>query len=135
MREIKFRAWDKQFKLMLIVDKLYLNQNLGITRCDLYNEETGLMGDGGDLKNLIFLQYTGLKDKSGKEIFEGDIIRNHGQNNQLSIVEGKPTIRTISGHGDCTYIAGVFYFGYYGDGKEIEVVGNIYENPELLNDE
>ncbi len=129
MREIKFRAWDKIEKEFIPYDTLrrwWLN--------------TIMEGQGG----IEFMQYTGLKDKNGKEIYEGDII---GYPN--------PMIKKVVAFGEYYFGAdeyGVsgngFYLKYYEDGKAVdteesifdypnaddEVIGNIYENPELLKE-
>lgn len=106
MREIKFRAWFSK-------EPDWCNQLF-------YSDEEGQLGDWfseclheGD---AIFMQYTGLKDKNGKEIYEGDV---------LKIFEGKYVVRDMR----------QLFFHYRSDGwyeTKIEVIGNIYENKELL---
>lgn len=117
MREIKFRAWDKEYQEMK------------------YNAEQAYDGCGqlhaidcfGQLleeENYKVMQYTGLKDKNGKEIYEGDILLTKD-------IEGEKYQTCV------TYENGMFLSGeepLYDDVFlfEAEVVGNIYENPELL---
>ena len=108
MREIKFRAWDIEKKQMLHIHTLFLKNK----------DEICPPG--------ILMQYTGLKDKNGKEIYEGDIL-------QIRFFEYDPD--------EVVFIYACFeLYGkdghYVCDLKQVysvsEVVGNIYENPELL---
>lgn len=126
MREIKFRAWDKENKEMLEVENLHFDEyhnNEMTIRTTMYN-------DYFDTEDMILMQYTGLHDKNGKEIYEGDIVDN-GYNN-IGVVK--------YGEYNCSCCEGVY--GWYVDGGDIrqaecflEVIGNIYENPDLLKGE
>ena len=109
MREIKFRVWDRDIKKM--------QYNAGVT----------LSGNSivDDLN--IPMQYTGLKDKTGKEIYEGDIVN----------IE-YDTVNEI-GEDSIGYNEDVIIEWNYEllcqleyDLKGIEIIGNIYENPDLL---
>ena len=64
MREIKFRAWDLVHKKMIQVKSLEFG--VGITHQN---------DDMGDIDGYLLMQYTGLKDKNGKEIYDGDIVQ------------------------------------------------------------
>ena len=87
-REIKFRAWNKNLKEIRRV----------WTISGLDNEDDSefkyVNGSGWEWKNIILMQFTGLKDKNGKEIYEGDICRNgdyemdaHAYNYRIEVVE------------------------------------------------
>jgi uncharacterized phage protein (TIGR01671 family) len=121
MREIKFRAWYNDVKKMRyfylydyeIIEQIYLHNN---------SEE---------------MEYTGLNDKNGKEIYEGDIVKAKRKVHNWETYEDKNTIRECVNY--ITYCEDRFgVMGYACDGlktwDEIEVIGNIYENPELLED-
>jgi uncharacterized phage protein (TIGR01671 family) len=127
-REIKFRAWDIATKKMYKVDELKnlweylgsggLNYPIAIiqkTRGDDY--EINIAKEGNAL-----LQYTGLKDKNGKEIYEGDILKCEEGNDE--IIEFK------NGAFICRYRTTNLYYLWLN--QYIEVIGNIFENPELL---
>ncbi len=124
MREIKFRAWLKEKKIMgevLGIDILHKEIFFSNEDVDCY-EHT-------DLKDIELMQYTGLYDKKGKEIYEGDIIKlraNHG----IGIIRysdewGAFVVEYIK-----TRPLVVLGMNYYKE--DIEILGNIYENPELL---
>ena len=114
MREIKFRAWGK-FGKDILPHMVYDWETSDLI------EYVGFNGNG----YFDIMQYTGLKDKNGKEIYEGDILRD--DRDEIRIVEWRV------GEDDevRNYIAGFWLF-YEPD--EYEVIGNIYENPELIKD-
>lgn len=116
MREIKFRAWDrfnKQMRTDMRSNKFKHLFNLAIEY-------------GSDFLDGHLMQYTGLKDKNGAEIYEGDIVKAKGE--YPAIIEfsfGSFCINHIGFAGKWTSIRDVATDRY-------EVIGNIYENPELL---
>lgn len=132
MREIKFRVWDKVTKQMFTGFHLFGEMTLvgGIHAWqDEEAEKIGIKRDTlGALNDLIEMQYTGLKDVNGKEIYEGDIV--------ISQDGEKCRIDFYSGSFNATYLPPADWDPMepcrYLD-EEFEVIGNIYENPELLN--
>ena len=134
--KLKFRAWDKLNNEMYVVEQINLNRGefesigYGITFLR-----------GAD--EVILMQSTGLKDKNGKEIFEGDVVsRNSGM---PSVVEfGKwiyeedfgYKIKNIGFYLNSSYDDDEFFqaMDYEDIRKNYEVIGNIYENPELLEE-
>ena len=147
MREIKFRAWDKNRKTM--TPSFDFRQWEGNK---LYRPDNGISFFG----DLIILQYTGLKDKNGVEIYEGDVVKLH--ETLLGIHSDIDRHETI---GYIDYERGTYLicleleknkYGYkenyecWDDGEHdwyslenedfdtYEVIGNIYENPELIKE-
>jgi len=131
MKEIKFRAWDKTLRLMGNVDVLEWNvgrKNDGSDKELIYiraNKPTQYemqTGSGKHLKEYVLMQYTGLKDKNGKEIYEGDIVINGDfVPDAYAWNEWK---RQVVYDNEQTMFTGL-------DGERIKIIGNIYENPEL----
>lgn len=125
MRDIKFRAWNEVEEKMLNWNE-FLDTNMKNTF--IAPESTG----------LILMQYTGLKDKNGKEIYEGDIVRCKqyiGGNFVEHCIE-KGFIEFRNGefglHRKQGYYQSLSKFIEYA--YEFEVIGNIYDNPELLEE-
>ena len=148
--EIKFRAWDKNHKEMIYISDLYWFEQEGVHD-----------GDGnGHYTNYELMPFSGIHDKNGKEIYEGDIVltqemydkpyaKNRKSKKHIGVVEYK--IRAGSGFYDsesgnwdkhkeygAEWIVNVkdygkFVYSNWGDFFDCEVIGNVYENPELLN--
>lgn len=138
MRELKFRAWDKENKHMAYSDKHEWDYNfsfdgksgnlacaINCCYCDTFGDEHD---DWNELDNTM--QYTGLKDKNNKEIYEGDIVSLDSLDGFVVEYDVENARFILNGeHKDKDY--GHCGFHLYAQ-KEIEVIGNIYENPELL---
>ena len=145
----KFRAWDKRRKEMWKVATLHIEDEYAdLFKTNIY--ENPFNDPWAKFEDVILMQSTGLKDKNGVEIYEGDIVRHSQVATDISIVRfgefGVPNMEEQS-YQDC---AVGFYYENASEFKDIEpfnmtvplnsdyvkdvlVVGNIYENPELLN--
>jgi YopX protein len=116
-REIKFRVWDKY--------EGYFNSEYSINGMYVYGYCEGGQIPTEEQHKLIFMQFTGLKDKNGKEIYEGDVLRNTW-NHRTFVVEWDEGEYPFQSDADST--ANEWNVKYGG----CEVIGNIYQNPELL---
>ena len=132
MRDIKFRAWG------------------GVDVCMHYLVPRKGAGSMGVLSDLVeeddwkVMQYTGLKDKNGKEIYEGDVCKYHDALADNYLIEGKNAEKVIGrvtwSEDRCRFQAqeikenhkGGYYIIKLESVLDFEVIGNIYENPELL---
>lgn len=124
----KFRAWDKEFNLMSMVTRLdYWSEIVEMSDGELYIQK---------LDKIELMQSTGLKDKNGKEIFEGDIIAIEVDDNEAPINAKVFQNRKI----------GILMFHVFEDNEDVpmvellednsvafKIIGNIYENKELLD--
>lgn len=118
-REIKFRAWDKSENQMSYSDTEFFDDMVAFRF-----KHWGI--DVDTIDDIELMQYTGLKDKNGKEIYEGDIVKGG-----LIIDDDDYAFTDVvtfdDGRFQCVKCADFDLWHY-----ELEVIGNIYENPELL---
>ena len=125
----RFRAWDDWRKRMSVVDRIYIDTK-GVR---LYDDFGAYWRDFRDAK---LMQSTGLKDKNGKEIFEGDIIAIEVDDNEAPINAKVFQNRKI----------GILMFHVFEDNEDVpmvellednsvafKIIGNIYENKELID--
>ena len=131
MREIKFRAWHKE------QERMYSAEEMGQDQLTLMTDGRGFVNISGtntklsridDGRTMIPLQYTGLKDKNGKEIYEGDIFSippdKHHYCEERNVVKWGIDGCLLEEHG--------LHLADYNERGE--VIGNIHENPELLKE-
>lgn len=123
MDNLKIRAWDKTGNKMWNVETIYIEDEwVKVNDGSIYGITKDLVRD------YVLMQSTGLKDKNGVEIYEGDIVKNIYD--EIYVVKWLDTGFYL----EEKYNGGFDYSElHFGDNKEI--VGNIYENPELLEDE
>lgn len=125
-REIKFRMWHKKSKKMFDVESInFKDRSLNMWNSGMYSLSTFSLDD------VILMQYTELHDKNGKEIYEGDIVKITG-NKGIDI--GK-VIYEYNGFTLDVMNTDRFYGRINLLEKFIEVIGNAYDNPELLGGE
>jgi len=124
-REIKFRVWDNHQKEFLSYP-CFIN-HLTFKEFEAFDRMFDV-----EQEDLCFQQYTGLKDKNNKDIYEGDIVT-------FRVLEGSDA---IEGKGEVLFVDGMFCFkkgvwwatnDRYFMQESLEVIGNIFENPELLS--
>ena len=135
MREYKFRAWDKEYeKMTYFDDEDYDYRPPLVFRLDQVFKKDSNYDDYEDFEynditdSVEIMQYTGLHDKNGKEIYEGDIVKSF-------FVDTDEAGNEIYKY----YIIEVKYDEVLCSYKidkfmNLEVIGNIYENKELLNE-
>lgn len=145
MREIKFRAWNKSKNIMVYNDEddsrgywegVYCN-NIQMVNARLVNSGH---------REYVWLQFTGLNDMNGKKIFNGDIVERKGIKYQITLEIGSFLLVKIDENTDMyeefvdcwndhVYPLSQLYWNNSDEENHIydlEVIGNIYENPELL---
>ena len=130
----KFRAWDKLRKRISVVDRIYFD-----------TKGVQLRDDGGlywrHFREVILMQSTGLKDKNGKEIFEGDVVKRYRSpffkakwEYQIeTVIKEKASL--LLGREFGKNFGTIPFDSPFAKSVLLEVIGNIYENPELLEEE
>lgn len=134
-RKIAFRAWDKSRERMITEIKklqwwptgLYVNSGMGSVEGNVPDENTV----GAGYMRMVLMQFTGLLDKNGKEIYEGDLLSYFGGSQVVAVEWNKDLgawcamLQTAGGETR----PGLEIIGNH---PTSEVIGNIHENPELL---
>lgn len=118
----RFRAWDKEFKEMVQVYALVFDEQ--IIKATYKNGNVVKE----DIKNYVLMQSTGLRDKNGKEIFEGDVVK------MAKNVYSEPTYYEVVRHRGGAYRLESKQYGceLWLRHTDCEIAGDIYKNPELL---
>ena len=147
-REIKFRVWDKVKHRMIGIEQLAFDIDGELVSIysngpDFSNDVEALMGEKPNLNDAVLMEYTGLHDKNRQDIYESDILR------VTTGEDGESYIATVKWFGDTDYpafdlegipvawnydanaLATIFQSGV----ETCEVIGNIYENYELLEED
>ena len=118
MREIKFRAWDKQYKEMVKVTMMLLNCNPIEIDHDKNN------GEPKSIENFELMQLTERMDENGVNIYEGDVVIDYSD--KILVVEWNDDTCKFQFSDGTDINDGDRY------GASVLVIGNIYEHPELL---
>lgn len=120
-RELKFRCWDVFNKEFLQEDEFTVS-SIGDVLVEPFSERASKLISGMNYikpeNALILTQFTGLKDSEGKEIYEGDIVDYPSSIKDIRLVEIE----------NCQFS----FIQYYESANQFTVIGNIYENPELM---
>lgn len=140
----KFRAWDKRKSVMREVAVLHFTKGGKVNSIEYWKTPSELKSY--HVRNLVLMQSTGLKDKNGVEIFEGDIVHvlDSEQINQIdengayvgAFFEELEEIDIIEFDDGCFKLKSTgFNVSICRTVEDFKVIGNIYENPELLEAE
>ena len=134
IENIKFRAWDKvskqMFKIRLVdlYDMTVYSAKSGDFICS-YQRKTKYSKNENfkDVERLVFMQYTGILDKHGKEIYEKDLVKNTETNKVYKVVWNGSSAAFELEDEENQYKS--LFFANEGFGR-YEIIGNVYENPE-----
>ncbi|WP_368395614.1 YopX family protein [Streptococcus gallolyticus] len=125
----KFRAWDKH------IGKMFSVGIIDYTIHSVYVKQPNGLYTESDFDEVELMQFTGLKDKNGKEVFEGDIIRFFdcdGDEYTVPVVWDNDYACFSVDWGSNMLTSFDYLEEFYTDLKDIEAIGNIYENLSLI---
>ena len=131
-KRLEFRVWDIDAKRMIFPDKGYQGHYILTLSGKFLNLQNGVGGN-----EVEVMQYTGLKDRNGVKVYEGDIL-------QENITEEMAAVGSSANVGEVYFAVGTFFID--GDGpiynhvysnspeilEDYKVIGNVFETPELL---
>lgn len=115
MREIKFRAWDREHGMISGDNFLGPRPEISVT---LSSPTSYRLNEFFKEPRWVFMQYTGMKDANGREVYEGDILKTAGNPHVVEWLDNAAYTDDATGYKKIAY----FW----------EIIGNIYENPDLL---
>ena len=130
---VRYRAWDNWRKRMSVVDRIYIDTK-GVRLYDDFGEYWR------DFRDVKLMQSTGLKDKNDKEIFEGDIVKRYRSpffkakwEYQIeTVIKEKASL--LLGREFGKNFGTIPFDSPFAKSDLLEVIGTIYENPDLLED-
>lgn len=123
---LKFRAWDKETQTMLDVSLIDFKKSVLIGEHWEFGETNFINFD-----EIELMQSTGLFDKNGREIFEGDILKNNKYITSVFYENGAYCVKFRRTPNTTVTMNVISFIEKY----KTRIVGNIYENPELLEEE
>ena len=132
-REIKFRAWDTKCKEMMFTGFHLMGEVMAFNMIEgyIFDHMEGASSSLERWNDIEVMQYTGLKDKNGKEIYEGDLIRDSDSDYIGEVIFDPETLCFTTRFQDNDLWG---FVPQHGKDNHCEVIGDIWENKELLNE-